>query len=648
MAKSISAILGSALHSGLEKYYSQDYIAESEGDAIKIGLEATVDYLDKYNENLIKFSKTIPNKQKAIEYATFVYQEYMKSVVYSPSQVLSVEESIKEKIDIEFEGQRLTLPVSLKGKLDLLVSDKDNLNIIDHKIVHKFSDPEKIDGAKIIQAVVYYFLVMAKYGRAPKKCIFREAKYTKNADGGSQLREYIIVYEEEPQYFDFFFRFYDDFVRAMSGEQVYIPNVKALYDGDIGIIAYIHRLDIPEEKAKLFKQYQVNNITDLLKTEIQKATNMGKLLKKFESEFIAAKSIDYEKMPTEEKIKTKLLEFGIPVAYHSTVIGAMVDRYRFMPSMGVKMSKILSCQKDIEQVTGASGVRILAPEPGTSFVSFDVPKTDRTFYGKAPRADGIKISIGVDVGGNDIKVDISEAPHILIAGSTGSGKSVMLGSIISSLRDTADLVLLDPKGNELVGYSSLRYEDTIGGMTNALYYLISEMDSRYSKMKQNNIRKWTEKPIVCVIDEFADLIMQGKSREKDVEKANKKAKETDKIINTAKRSMARKVPFFVDDFESSDSTVQIPNIETMIIRLAQKARACGIHLIIATQRPSVDIITGLIKANFPTRIALRTSSEIDSRVILDQPGAEKLLGKGDALLMRSDSADLIRIQGYSE
>jgi FtsK/SpoIIIE family/PD-(D/E)XK nuclease superfamily/FtsK alpha domain len=651
-------MLGNAFHNAMEVYYggSNEVIVTDEQDAIKKGLEVGLDFIDKYPDGMVGWNTTYQNKQQVMDKFSFAFQSYVQEVPYTKDTILSLEEELNEKVEVEWRGQTVELPVALKGYTDKIIEEDGKLVIVDYKTCSSFSDPDKIDAYKILQAVIYYFLVYAKYGREPYSMRYQEVKVSKNRDGGPQVKEYEIVFAENELFFDFFLRYYDDMTRAINGEMVWIPNIAAMYDNEIAIIAYINRLDVPEDVAAQMELNKVTNITDLLKTKIASANSMKKLLKTVEQQFITAKTMNYEDMTIEQRVETKMAEHGMLLKHVDTVQGTSVDLYRFTPSIGIKMSRIASYAADIEQVVGVSGVRILAPIPNSTYIGFEVPRTERVFHGAGPRANGINVPVGVDINGNTQYIDIESAPHILIAGTTGGGKSVMLRSILNSIQGNAEFWLADPKGVELHDLPSARYAEEPGDIRSMLEDLTGVMDARYKQLKEQGLRKWQGTSIVCVIDEFGDFILQ-----------NPEGFEMPNYFNWTQAALATELrkrdPERHSDahlYEKKDLAVYLSDIdqerttkysalngEQLVVKLAQKARAAGIHLIIATQSPRVTVVTGQIKANFPTRIALRTANSVESQIILDQDGAEKLLGKGDALILRSDSADLIRIQGYS-
>lgn len=606
-------------------YYggNPEYAITSEAEAVEFGLKEGLDFLDNYNDGFIEYSKTIDTKQKAKELFTFCFQEYIKKIPYKPDQTISVEEKILEKIDVEWRDKSLKLPVKLKGFLDRIYREDGKIKIRDYKTCYSFSDPDKIDGGKIIAAIVYYLLVYAKYGEEPYSIVYDEVKYTKNRDGSDQIKSYEMVYSENELYFDFFFRYYEDVIRALNGEMVYLPNVQAMFDNEVAIVSYIHRLDESEEKAKLMKKHKVETISELLKKEIQSAGNMRSLLKTVEEKFVSAKNIDYAKMSMEEKIQTKLMEFGIVLRFDSKISGPTVELYRYTPSIGVKMARIRNFVDDIEQVIGMTGIRVLAPIPGSNLVGFEVPKENREFVSNSYKSKNLILGIGIS--GEPIEIAIEDMPHLLVAGTTGSGKSVFLNEIIKQTEGKYKLTIIDPKGVDFENGISDHEE-----IARLFQGFVVEMKKRYETMKKLGVKKWSEtgkKSSIILIDEYNDLFL---SKEKIV------------VGNKTQQKL------FASGVKELDMPVHdtIGNVIDRCVKLlSQKARAAGIHIILATQRPSVKVLDGDIKANFSTRISFKLPTEIDSKVVLDTAGAEKLLGKGDGLLLKD--GNITRFQGFS-
>ncbi|MDR0879354.1 MAG: DNA translocase FtsK [Clostridioides sp.] len=329
-------------------------------------------------------------------------------------------------------------------------------------------------------------------------------------------------------------------------------------------------------------------------------------------------------------LEKTLGDFGVEAKVNQVTVGPTITRYEIQPSPGVKVSKIVNLTDDLALSLAAKSIRIEAPIPGKSAIGIEVPneeaqmvtareilESDEFKNFKSPLAMGL----GKDVSGNIIIGDIGTMPHLLIAGSTGSGKSVCVNTLISSILykanpDEVKLVLIDPKVVELANYNGIPHL-LIPVVTdpkkaaNALNWAVMEMNRRYKLFAENQV--------------------------KDISHYNEKA-------NEKKLELLPKIVIIID--ELADLMMASANdVEDYICRLAQMARAAGMHLIVATQRPSVDVITGVIKANIPSRIAFAVSSQTDSRTILDMGGAEKLLGKGDMLFYPLGAAKPLRIQG---
>lgn len=319
--------------------------------------------------------------------------------------------------------------------------------------------------------------------------------------------------------------------------------------------------------------------------------------------------------------------------------GPAVTRYELQPASGVKISKITTLSDDIALNLASSGVRIEAPIPGKAAVGVEIPnkvvsvvKMRELISSKKFTSSKSKLTVvlGRDISGEIMTADLAKMPHLLIAGSTGSGKSVCINSFIISLLynarpDEVKLLMIDPKVVELGVYNGIPHL-LVPVVTDprkaagALGWAVNEMLSRYKRFAENNVRD---------LDSYNDLI------------------ERNPCLTDKEGEVLEKMPQIVIIIdELSDLMMAAPNeVEDYICRLAQMARAAGMHLVIATQRPSVDVITGIIKANIPSRIALAVSSQIDSRTILDMSGAEKLLGRGDMLFSPVGSPKPIRVQG---
>ncbi|WP_029215442.1 DNA translocase FtsK [Kallotenue papyrolyticum] len=339
----------------------------------------------------------------------------------------------------------------------------------------------------------------------------------------------------------------------------------------------------------------------------------------------------------EKRVKARIIEetlasFKIEAQVVGMNPGPAVTQYLLQPAVGVKVSRIVGLDRDLALALAAPSVRIEAPIPGTPYIGIEIPNSAIASVAMREVIDSdeyrlhkgkLKLALGKDVSGTPVITDLTRAPHLLIAGSTGSGKSIAINSIVCTLLmqhtpDDLKFIMIDPKMVELIVYNHIPHllspvVTELERVVSLLKWAVREMERRYKLLAQKgyrNIESYNRAArssgagleplpyIVIIIDELADLMMMAPDE-----------------------------------------------VETLVCRLAQMARAIGIHLILATQRPSVDVVTGLIKANFPTRMAFAVTSQIDSRVILDQSGAEHLLGRGDMLYLAVDAAKPIRVQG---
>ncbi|WQH15457.1 DNA translocase FtsK 4TM domain-containing protein [Guyparkeria halophila] len=356
-----------------------------------------------------------------------------------------------------------------------------------------------------------------------------------------------------------------------------------------------------------------------------------------------------------EVIEARLSEFGVAVDVVAAHPGPVITRFELQPAPGVKVSQISNLAKDLARALSIVSVRVVEVIPGKSTVGLEIPNTAREIIALRELLESrryrearspLTVALGKDIGGEPIMADLGRMPHLLVAGTTGSGKSVGVNAMILSLlyKATADevrLILIDPKMLELSVYEGIGHllAPVVTDMkeaSNALRWAVGEMERRYRLMARLGVRN-----IAGANEKIREAIARGEPI-KDPFYDHAQAFDPDLPPPTLEP-----MPYLVivvDEFADMMMVVG-KKVEELIARLAQKARAAGIHLILATQRPSVDVITGLIKANIPTRIAFQVSSKVDSRTILDQMGAEQLLGHGDMLYLPPGSGMPMRVHG---
>ncbi|MBC6413978.1 MAG: DNA translocase FtsK 4TM domain-containing protein [Chromatiales bacterium] len=354
------------------------------------------------------------------------------------------------------------------------------------------------------------------------------------------------------------------------------------------------------------------------------------------------------------QLEIKLEDFGITAQVTEAQPGPVVTRFEVVPAPGTKSSSISGIQKDIARSLSLPSIRVVEVIPGKSSIGIEIPNRKRAVvkFGELLRSDEyekqhspLTLALGKDVAGQAVFIDLEKLPHLLVAGTTGSGKSVAVHSMLASLLfrnrpSQVRLILVDPKMLELKSYEHIHHlllpvitdmQEAAG----ALYWAVTEMERRYRLMAALNVRS---------IGSYNNKILKAQKKKQPIADP---LFDADKHEDGATAPLLETMPYiviFIDEF--ADMIMMVgKKVEEMIIRLAQKARAAGLHLVLATQRPSVNIITGLVKANVPARIACQVSSKVDSRTILDQNGAEQLLGQGDMLCLMPSYSTPLRVHG---
>jgi DNA segregation ATPase FtsK/SpoIIIE-like protein len=373
-----------------------------------------------------------------------------------------------------------------------------------------------------------------------------------------------------------------------------------------------------------------------------------------------------------ELLKQKFLDFGIEGDITAVRPGPVITLYEFKPGPGVKLSRIASMADDLSMALSAQSVRILAPIPGKAVVGIEIPSDKREtvymreflqnddFYG--PRHQ-LPVVMGKDIGGQTVLSDLARMPHLLVAGQTGSGKSVFMNGLISSLlyRFTPDelrMILIDPKFIEFRAYQEIPHlllpvVDDPRNASTALKWAVREMERRYrilAMLGAKNLAGYNEKVEQMGSDVVRDLLLDEQNQgEEQGSFKGMSGGDWMEAFEADEEGQPRigKLPYIVVIIDELADLMMIAKkeVEVSIARIAQKARAAGIHLVVATQRPSTDVVTGLIKANLPSRASFQLASYIDSKTILDKSGAERLLGQGDMLFIPPGVSSLLRLHG---
>ncbi len=401
-------------------------------------------------------------------------------------------------------------------------------------------------------------------------------------------------------------------------------------------------IDVPQS-TRVAKERQKPLFSELPDSTLPQVDLLDSALSRQET--VSPETLDM----TSRMIEKKLKDFGVEVRVVAAAPGPVITRYEIEPATGVKGSQIVGLAKDLARSLSLVSIRVVETIPGKNYMALELPNAKRQtiklseilgsrVYNEAKSM--LTVGLGKDIVGNPVVADLAKMPHVLVAGTTGSGKSVGINAMILSLLYKAEardvrLLMIDPKMLEMSFYEGIPHllAPVVTDMKKAAYALswcVAEMERRYKLMSKLGVRN---------LAGYNAKIDEAKAREEFIYNPFSLTPESPEPLD--------RLPHIVVVIDELADLMMVvgKKIEELIARLAQKARACGIHLILATQRPSVDVITGLIKANIPTRIAFQVSSKIDSRTILDQMGAEALLGMGDMLYMASGSGLPIRVHG---
>lgn len=558
------------------------------GQSFEVAIEAGLQAIENVADYEIEYGKT-GSREKIIEQ----YQKLSTTVINelpTYDNILAVEDKIECNLSV------MNKKIPMKGKIDMVLDLGDSLEVIDWKSVASYSDEETENWSYIIQGWIYSKLAEYKYKKPVSRVVFKEIKKTINRDGQPQIKDYVLNAENLAEA--------DDIMgRVIKSVSDYTDNPNATY--------FPNPRDMMNGAQSMHIVAQMEGITVRTVHTTERREKFAPV------NTVVADDIAQEGGSETERIMTKLNEFGVGGRIDETIKSNTVDTYILKPNRGVRMSKLAGLGDDLSLALGSEAVRVIAPIYGTQTVGIEVPHEQSfpTFDGKG---SSHQIPIGVDTMNNVIYDDIAKMPHMLIGGQTGSGKSVFIRNIIQSLNN-CEVDIIDMKGLDFDDLGKNIISE-VGESLELIRHLVELMDNRYKNKRANAKRR------VLIIDEYADLIMQT-------------GKEIRTRIDGYKKDGEPKIKQYTYDTRNE--------LESNLARILQKGRAANINVIIATQRPSADIVAPIIKANCPVKACLRVATAKNSEIILDEAGGERLLGKGDMFYLGSGMIKPVRVQCFS-
>ena len=558
------------------------------GQSFETALEAGLQAIENVADYEIEYGKT-GSREKIIEQ----YQKLSTIVINelpTYDNVLAVEDKIECNLSV------MNKKIPMKGYIDIVLDLGDSLEVIDWKSVTNYSDEETENWSYIIQGWIYSKLAEYKYKKPVSRVVFKEIKKTINHDGQPQIKDYVLNAENLVEA--------DDIIgRVIKSVSDYTDNPDATY--------FPNPRDMMNGAQSMHIVAQMEGITVRTVHTTERREKFAPV------NTVVADDIAQEGGSETERIMAKLNEFGVGGRIDETIKSNTVDTYILKPNRGVRMSKLAGLGDDLSLALGSDAVRVIAPIYGTQTVGVEVPH-EQSFPKFDGKATSHQIPIGVDTMNNVIYDDIAKMPHMLIGGQTGSGKSVFLRNIIQSLTN-CHIDIIDMKGLDFEDLSK-NIVSEVGRSLELIQCLSELMDGRYKDKKTDAKRR------VLIIDEYADLVMQT-------------GKEVRYRIDGYKKNGEPIMKQYTYDTRKE--------LETNLARILQKGRAANINVIIATQRPSADIVAPIIKANCPVKACLRVATAKNSEIILDESGGERLLGKGDMLYLGSGMIKPVRVQCFS-
>lgn len=572
-------VVGKAMHKMIEE--------RLKGQSIEVAIQSGLQEIENIADYEIDYGKT-GSREKIIDQ----YQK-LSTIVINELPTYNDILAIEDRVECELSIRNKKIP--MKGYIDLVRDLGDTLEIVDWKSVTSYSDEDTENWAYLIQSWIYVQLIEFKYKKPVSRVVFKEIKKTINRDGMPQIKDYVLDRHgiEEAN---------DAIGRVVKAVSDYVDNPDATY--------------FPNPRDMMNGAQSMHIVAQMEGVTVRTVHTTERREKFAPVNTVVAEDIASDDGSETDRIKGKLVEFGIGGRIEKVIKSNTVDTYMFRPNRGVKMSKIATMGDDLSLALGSDAVRVIAPVYGTKTVGIEVPHEQSfpTFDGKG---GSHQIPIGVDTMNNVIYDDIAKMPHMLIGGQTGSGKSVFIRNIIQSLNN-CEVDIIDMKGLDFEDLGKNIISEVPAALM-LIKKLVHLMDERYKNKRVNAKRR------VLIIDEYADLVMQtGKEKhEIGVFDENGKLKTKTTTIDTRKQ------------------------LETDLTRILQKGRAANINVIIATQRPSADIVAPIIKANCPVKACLRVATAKNSEIILDESGGERLLGKGDMLYLGSGMVKPVRVQCFS-
>jgi hypothetical protein len=636
---SATTIAGQGYHKAKQGYWN----AKKEGRAIDLVEMEAIAFaeIDETPANKWKLSKTMPTIEESKEKAYKTVSALLRNFI---SEKATYEDDIAEVLAVELVLQAwvtvngVDIPLPCKAIIDLVVRTKaGKIAIVDHKSKQAFTPDAEIILSVGKQAITYTLVYEASEGQAIDEVWFVENKYSQNKDKSAQLNKYVIPMDADTRAL-YEAKLYEPLkcmIEAVSNpDHVYIANDDDNFVDQAELndfwarlqISEISEFNIEESKADLIAK-RVKKIRDSSAASVSPA-----VIKKYQQN--ASKFITYEfkDMTQEQTIEHRLRSFGIQVQVAHKFSGYSSNTFLLEIGAGVKVGSIYSHRLDIANALDVANVRI-SPElkvyDGKSYLAIDfAKKREGILYFQPADLVDMRIPLGKDNFGNIIVWDLlnHSTPHMLFCGATGSGKSVCAISIVeyALLAGVEHIVIFDPK------YEFTRYKGTPGV---SVYNDIEEIEEQMAELvedMQDRVRMGTKRMTLVLFDEFADAVANSR-------KGNELKVYEEQIIGYNAQGMPRTKKVHVGDLKSLEENMRI---------LLQKGRSSGFRIAAGTQRASVKVITGDAKVNFPVQVCFRVPKEIDSKVVIDEPGAEGLAGMGDGLIKSPEYKETVRFQAY--